>query len=97
MKLIPFAWIVDYGSWIDPQLYLTRHSAKLIACTKLRRLGLLNRIVADSDSKQSKLERQFQSNSKSDDKIVWYWIVLIFFQLKSIYFSLKLIYFLLKD
>ena len=37
---------------------------------KPRRLGFPNQIVGDSDSKPSKLDRQFRSDSDSNDNVV---------------------------
>ena len=44
---------------------------------KLRGFGLPNQIVDDSDYKLSKFQRQFTSDSKSDEEIIWYRIISI--------------------
>ena len=64
----------------------------MIFC-KLRRCGPTNRIVDNSDSKQSEFNRRFWSDSKSNDEIVSYHtdLFLIKFNLILIKFDLILI------
>ena len=55
----------------------------------LRRLGLTNWIVDDSDFKQSKFKWQNPSDSKTDIKIVSYFIVAIYFRSLFYLFLIK--------
>ena len=64
---------------------------------RLKRLGISNQIVDDSDSKPSKYECLYWYDSKSDDEIELYQIVSInLFSIKIDQFSIKIALFWIK-